>query len=87
MYHQTSNISGTLVGNIILESLRCSWSIACWHCSNYIFILDLTPGVNGLGKDNYKTRQETLKFGELVHLILEVWRFIKNDSVGHMFEQ
>ena len=25
-------------------------------CSNVIFILDLTPGFNGLGKDNYKTR-------------------------------
>ena len=23
-------------------SLRCSWSIACRRCSNYIFILDLT---------------------------------------------
>ena len=30
-------------------SLRCSWSIACWHCSNYIFNLNLTPGFNGLG--------------------------------------
>ena len=24
-------------------SLRCSWSIACRWCSNYIFIFDLTP--------------------------------------------
>ena len=39
-------------------TLRCSWSIACRCCSNYIFILDLTPGVNGLGKDNGKTRRE-----------------------------
>ena len=31
---------------------RCSWSIACRRCSNYIFILNLTPGFNGLGKDN-----------------------------------
>ena len=29
-------------------SLRCSWSIACRGCSNYIFILDFTPGFNGL---------------------------------------
>ena len=39
--------------------LRCSWSIACRRCSNYIFILDLTPGFNGLHKDNCETRWET----------------------------
>ena len=43
-------------------SLRCSWSIACRRCSNYIFILNLTPGFNGLGKDNYKMRREAFKF-------------------------
>ena len=36
-------------------SHRCSWSIACRRCSNYIFILDLTPDFNGLGKDNCRT--------------------------------
>ena len=41
---------------------------------SYIFILDLTPGFIGLGKDNCKTRQETVKFGDLVHLILEISR-------------
>ena len=35
-------------------SLRCSWSIACRRCSNYIFILDLTHGFNEMGKDNFK---------------------------------
>ena len=29
------------------------------RCSNYIFILNLTPGFNGLGKDNCKTRWES----------------------------
>ena len=53
-------------------SLRCSWSIASWHCSNYIFILDLTPGFNGLGKDNCKTRRETFKIWYLVWLILKI---------------
>ena len=38
-------------------SLRCSWSIACWRCSNYIFIIDLIAGFNRLGKDNCKTRR------------------------------
>ena len=52
-------------------SLRCSWSIACRRCSNYIFVFNLTPGFNGLGKDNYNMRQEAFKFWDLVRLILE----------------
>ena len=51
----------------------CSWNIACRRCSNYIFILDLTPDFNGLGKDNCKMRRKTLKFWDLVCLILDVW--------------
>ena len=47
-------------------SLRCSWSIACRRCFNYIFILDLTPGFNQLGKDDCKTRWESF------NLILEI---------------
>ena len=43
-------------------SIRCSWSIACRRCSNCIFILDLTPGFNGLDKDNCKTRREAFHF-------------------------
>ena len=49
-------------------SLRCSWSIACRRCSNYIFILNLTPGFNGLGKDNYKMRREAFEFRDWVRL-------------------
>ena len=55
-------------------SLRCGWSIACQRCSNYIFILDKTPGFNGLGKDNCNMRRDTFMFWDLVHLILEVWQ-------------
>ena len=47
VYPQTSHMSRSLVGNNIVDhsdvvgaSLRCSWSIACRRCSNYIFILD-----------------------------------------------
>ena len=58
------------------RSLRCSWSIACRRCSNYIFILDLTPGFIGLGKDNCKTRTETFMFWDWVRLILENWRYV-----------
>ena len=31
--------------------------------------IDLTPGFNGLGKDNCKTRRETFKFWDLVNFI------------------
>ena len=71
VYRQTSNISCTLVGN---ENVGHS-HIACWRCSKYIFILDLTPGFNGLGKDNFKTRGETFKFWDLVRLISADWRY------------
>ena len=52
------------------------FSLICWSCSNCIFILNFTPGFNGSGNDNCKTRRETFKFGDLVRLILEVWRYV-----------
>ena len=55
--------------------LRCSWSTACRRCSNYIFILNLIPGFNGLSEDNSKRIQQTFKFWDLVRLILEVLRY------------
>ena len=42
-------------------SLRCSWSNACRRCSNYIFILDLTPGFGIIQKNYYKTRRDMIK--------------------------
>ena len=57
-------------------SLRCSWGIACRRCSNCIFIINLTPGFNIMGKDNCKTRPETFMFGDWVRLILENWRYM-----------
>ena len=68
MYRKTSNIRHTLVGNKIWRSFRCSWSIACRRCSNYIFILDLTSGFNGFGKDSRKTVRESFKCWDLVRL-------------------
>ena len=50
---QTSNVTRILVGNK-----------ASRRCSNYIFILELILGLNGLGKDNCKTKGETFKFLE-----------------------
>ena len=57
-------------------SLRCSWSIACQRCSIFIFILNLTPSFSGLGKDSCKTRRETFKFRDLVHLIVETLQYV-----------
>ena len=57
-------------------SLRCSWSIVCRRCSNYIFILNLTPGFNGLGKGNYKMRRDAFNFLDLVRLILDTLLYI-----------
>ena len=51
--------------------LRCSLSIACRRCSNYIFILYLRPDFNRLGKDKCKTRRESFKFGDLMRHIRE----------------
>ena len=48
MHPQISNIKRTIYIYIYIVgrqsncwSLRCSWSIACRRCSNYIFLLDL----------------------------------------------
>ena len=72
-YHQISNISRTFVDSKLVDhSAVVGASPACRRCSNCIFILDLTHGFSGLGKDNYKTMRETFKFLYLVRLILRV---------------
>ena len=78
-YRQAFHISRIVVGNTIVDhSNVVGASIAYRRYSNFILILDWTPGVNGfgqkLGKDNSKTRQGTLKLWHLVRFILEVWR-------------
>ena len=78
-YYQTSNISCTSAGNeFVNQSDVDGASPVC--CSNYIFILDLTPGFNGLGKDNCKTRWKTFKCSDLVRFILEVWWYCQLDT-------
>ena len=67
-------------------SLRRSWSIACWCCSNYICILHLTPGFNILCKDNCKPRREKFEYWDLVQLILEISRYVirpKKTEIGN----
>ena len=78
IYRQFSNIRRILVLSRQLNCwpIRCSWSIACRRCSKNIFILDLTLGFNGLGKDNCKTRRKSFKFWYLVRLVSEILRYI-----------
>ena len=71
MYRKTSNIIHTLVGNNIFDHSDVVGASPVGAAANYIFILDLAPGFNGLGKDNCKTRQETFKFWDLMRLILQ----------------
>ena len=63
------------------------YSITCLCWSNYILILDFTPGFNGLGKDKCKTWWEILsfviwcnlywRFGRIYEIIEMVINFIK----------
>ena len=66
-----------LIWQLNCRSLTCCWSIACRRCSNYIFILDLIHGFNRLGKDNCKAGRESIKFWDLVRLILDTLRYLK----------
>ena len=70
-FDQISNIRRALVGNKIVDYsdvVRASPVGAAPTTS----ILDLTPGFNGLGKDNYKTGRESFKFWDLVRFVLEI---------------
>ena len=51
-----------LIGKQNCWSLGCSWRIACRRCPNYIFILDLTPGIDGLDKGNWRRDDKHLSF-------------------------
>ena len=85
-YRKTSYISHTLVGNKFVDhSDVVGAAPVCRRCSNYIFILDLTPGFNGLGKDHCKRRQDIFKFWDLVRLILEVLRLFWSSLCPEMF--
>ena len=75
-YNQTSNISCTLVGNKTVDNSDVVGASTVSAAQNYIFILNLTPGFNGLGKGNCKMRWETFKVLDLVCLIPEVWWYI-----------
>ena len=74
IYSQAYNISRTLVGNkIVIHSgvVGASPVGAAPTTSSF----STYTRFNGLVKDNNKTRRETFKCSDLVHLILEVWRY------------
>ena len=75
-YPQTSDIRCTLVGNKMVDHSDVVGAAPAIAASTTSSFFNLTPGLNGLGKDNCKTRRETLKFLDLVHLTLEVWQYI-----------
>ena len=66
-YCQTFDIRCTLVGNKIVDH---SDVVGATPVGTVL----TTPGFIRLGKDNCKTRRETFKFWNFVHLILEVWQ-------------
>ena len=77
-YHQTFNISDTLVGNKMADHSGVVGALpvgAAPTMFSYL-TLHLTPGFNGLGRDNCKMRWETFKCWDLVWLILDVWQYI-----------
>ena len=51
IYRQTSNIRRILVGDKIVAHTYVIGASPVGAATNYIFILNLTPGFNGLGKD------------------------------------
>ena len=63
-YRKVSNISRTFVGNKIVDHSDVVGA-------SPVFILNLTPGFNGLAKDNCKTRREIFVFLDWVRLY---WR-------------
>ena len=76
IYRKTSNISRTLVGNTIVDHSHVVGASPVGAAPNKIFILDLTSGFKGFGKDSHKTVQESFNYWDLVRLILETWRYL-----------
>ena len=65
-YRQVSNINRTLIGNKIVDHSDVVGASPYRRCSNYIFILNLTPGFIGLGIE--KTTRQYEK-----HLSFGIW--------------
>ena len=61
VYRQTSNISRTWEGSKILDHSDVVGASPVG--ADYIFILDLTPDFDGLGKDNVRRDENLQNFG------------------------
>ena len=68
-HHQVSNIRRTLVGYKIVDH---SDVVGASPVGAAPTTSSFSTGFIGLGKDNCQTRQETIKFGDLVRLILDI---------------
>ena len=73
-YRQTSNISRTLVDNKIVDHSDVVGASPVGSAPTTSSFSIFTPGFNGLGKDNCKTRRVTFKFWGFGAPILEIWR-------------
>ena len=62
--------------NLIYYCMRIGWELSNIFAWVNIFILDLTSGFKGFGKDSRKTPRESFKCWDLVCLILEAWRYV-----------
>ena len=70
-YCDIYNIRHTLVGNWTGDHLDVLGACRC--CSNYIFILNLTPWLQEIGQDGMRSI-EVLQFGAL---LLEIWQYLQ----------
>ena len=58
------------------SSLRCSWSFACWLCSNNIFIIDLTPEyLSSYPGCFWKPHWKSMGLSEISWTTWQVWRY------------
>ena len=79
-YCQVSNMRRTLVGNKIVDHsdvVGASPIDAAQTTSSFS-----TPGLKGLGKDDFKTRWESFQFWDSVWLILETLRYSGMNTKG-----
>ena len=71
-YRKASIIRRTLIGNKIVDYSDTQMWLE--QRGQALLQLGLHFRLNELGKHNCKTRRETFRHGDLVRLILEVWR-------------
>ena len=76
IYRGTSNIRRTFADNRIIDHSDVVGAAPVGAASTTSSFSTLTPGFNGLSRDNGKTRRESFKTLDLERYILENWRYI-----------